>query len=30
MGFVIDACLRASNGNIGCAADARARSRTPS
>jgi hypothetical protein len=26
MGFVIDACLRASNGNIGCAAEARARS----
>lgn len=24
MGFVIDACLRASNGNIGCTADARA------
>jgi predicted Zn finger-like uncharacterized protein len=28
MGFVIDACLRAQNGTIGCAADARARSRT--
>jgi predicted Zn finger-like uncharacterized protein len=26
MGFVIDACLRASNGNIGCSADARAKS----
>jgi predicted Zn finger-like uncharacterized protein len=30
MGFVIDACLRASNGNIGCAADARAKSRAAS
>jgi predicted Zn finger-like uncharacterized protein len=30
MGFVVDACLRASNGNIGCTADARAKSRAPS
>jgi predicted Zn finger-like uncharacterized protein len=27
MGFVIDACLRSSSGTIGCAADARAKSR---
>jgi predicted Zn finger-like uncharacterized protein len=30
MGFVIDACLRSSNGSIGCTADARAKSRAAS
>jgi predicted Zn finger-like uncharacterized protein len=29
MGFVIDACLRGSNGSIGCTADARARAPKP-